>query len=63
VKPMPNPTPDMLNDDPIFDAIWEVIKHWDINVPDYYHGYMGGNGSHVALIYQAIMQATLKGKE
>lgn len=57
---MPNPTPEMLKDDPIFDAIWEVIKDWDINVPEYYSGYSGGNGSHVTLIYQAIMKAPLK---
>jgi len=59
-KSMPNPTFKMLNDDPIFDAIWEVIKDWDINVPEYYHGYSGATGSHVTLIYQAIMKAPLK---
>jgi hypothetical protein len=59
-KILPNPTPKMLNDDPIFDAIWEVIKEWDINVPEYYAGYMGGTGSHVTLIYDAIMKAKIK---
>lgn len=57
---MPNPTPEMLSGDPLFDAIWEVIKTWDINVPDYYHGYCGGNGSHVTLLYQAVMGALPK---
>lgn len=51
---MPTPTPEMLNNDPLFEAIWQTIKNWDINVPTYYYGYMSGTGSHVALIYQAI---------
>ena len=54
---LPNPTPQMLEGDPVFEAIWQVIKKWDINVPEYYHGYCSGNGSHVALIYNAIMSA------
>jgi hypothetical protein len=50
---MPNPTPcDLV--DPQFNAIWEVIKHWDINAMGYYQGYCGGNGSHVMLILQAL---------
>ena len=53
--PMPNPTPAMLNNDPLFDSIWETIKNWDINVPTHYVGYCGANGSHVALIYNAII--------
>jgi hypothetical protein len=61
-KPMPNPTPDMLNDDPIFDAIWSAIKDWDVNVPNYYVGYCGANGSHATLIYDAVMKAALKSK-
>lgn len=59
-KSMPNPTPEMLNNDPVFDAIWEVIKNWDINVPEYYRGYMGGTGSHVTLIYDALMKVLPK---
>ena len=46
---MPNPTEADLND-PVFEAIWQVIKSWDIKVPEYYDGYCGGNGSHVMLI-------------
>jgi hypothetical protein len=59
-KPMPNPTTIMLANDPIFDAIWEVIKKWDINVPEYYTGYCGGTGSHVTLIYDALMSVLPK---
>ena len=59
-KSMPNPTPQMLNNDPFFEAIWMAIKNWDINVPEYYNGYCGANGSHVAIIYEAIMKAIIK---
>ena len=50
---LPNPTKEELNS-PQFEAIWNVIKHWDINVPDYYSGYMSGNGSHVKLILDEL---------
>lgn len=50
---MPDPTPEML-EDPLFENIWSVIKTWDINVPNAYHGYMGANGSHAAMIYNNI---------
>jgi hypothetical protein len=52
-KELPNPTKEELNS-PQFEAIWNVIKHWDINVPDYYNGYMSGNGSHVKLILDEL---------
>lgn len=55
-KPMPNPTPQMLNNDPVFDAIWEVVKHWDIGASEYYQGYCCGTGSHVTLIYEALIK-------
>lgn len=55
MKDMPNPTPEQI-DDPVFLAIWEVIKHWDVNVPEYYSGYCGATGSHVMLIFNAIHQ-------
>ncbi len=56
ITAMPNPTPEMLAGDPLFDAIWSVIKHWDVNVPEYYGGYCGANGSHATLIYNAVKQ-------
>jgi hypothetical protein len=52
-KPMPNPTPDML-EHPVFEAIWQAIKSWDVNVPESYGGYCGANGSHAAIIFHAI---------
>lgn len=51
---MPNPTKDTLESDLIFEAIWQCIKSWDINVPEYYQGYCGANGSHVQLIVNAL---------
>lgn len=54
--PMPNPTPQQLHD-PAFNAIWQVIKSWDINVPAYYNGYCGANGSHVVLILNALKES------
>ena len=51
----PDPTPEMLTD-PRFNAIWNVIKRWDINVPDAYSGYMGATGNHVRAILDALPQ-------
>jgi len=53
MKKLPNPSNEDLND-PIFNSIWNIIKSWDINVPDYYKGYMSGNGSHVKLILDEV---------
>ena len=60
-KEMPNPTPEEVESDPLFQAIWEVVKSWDVNVPEYYSGYCGANGSHVALILNAIKQQSQSG--
>lgn len=48
-----DPTPEMLND-PVFNAIWDVIKVWDVNVPEEYLGYCGATGNHVRAILDAI---------
>ncbi len=56
IKPMPNPTQEQLSD-PTFEAIWNVIKTWDVNVPEYYQGYCGATGSHVMLILNALKTA------
>lgn len=37
-----------------FNAIWEAIKTWDINVPEEYEGYTGATGNHVMAILDAI---------
>lgn len=50
---LPNPTEHDLAD-PLFEAIWQATKTWDVNVPEYYRGYCGMNGSHVMLILDAI---------
>ncbi len=50
---MPNPTEAMLAD-PLWEAIWQTIKSWDVNVPEHYNGYCGANGSHATLIFNAI---------
>lgn len=52
----PDPTPEML-DDPRFEAIWQVIKSWDINVPAAYSGYCGATGNHVRAILDALGRA------
>jgi len=54
--PMPNPSLADL-DDPVFEAIWQTIKAWDVNVPAYYVGYCGANGSHAKLILDAVRAA------
>lgn len=37
-----------------FNAIWESIKSWDINVPEAYQGYCGATGNHVMHILFAL---------
>lgn len=39
---------------PEFEAIWQTIKTWDINVPSAYKGYCGATGNHVAAILDAL---------
>jgi hypothetical protein len=53
----PDPTPEMLANDPLFDAIWSAIKSWDISVPEAYAGYRGATGNHVRRIYDAVKSA------
>jgi hypothetical protein len=54
--PWPDPTPEMLKD-PEFEAIWQVIKTWDINVPRAYYGYCGATGNHVRAILDGLHRA------
>jgi hypothetical protein len=35
---------------PLFAAIWQRIKTWDINVPGVYAGYCGATGNHVVVV-------------
>lgn len=50
---MPKPTSfDLAN--MVFHAIYQTINSWDINVPEFYQGYCGGNQSHAKLIHDAI---------
>lgn len=50
----PDPTPEMLDNDALFDAIWETIKSWDVNVSAVYSGYCGASGNHARAIYDAV---------
>lgn len=56
--PWPDPTPEMLQSK-AFEAIWQKIKRWDVNVPDVYNGYCGVTGNHVRAILDAIQAAGL----
>jgi hypothetical protein len=47
-----DPTPEML-ENPVWNAIWDEIKTWDINVPTEYSGY-DVTGNHATAIYKAI---------
>jgi len=49
----PDPTPEDLAS-PEFEAVWQVIKDWDINVPEWYDGYTGAMGNHVMAILNAL---------
>jgi hypothetical protein len=44
---------EMINS-PLFEALWSVMRTWDINVPEAYSGYCGTTGSHVRAIIRAI---------
>lgn len=48
-----DPKPYMF-DDPVWNAIWQEMRGWDINVPDEYTGYTGVTGNHVTAIYLAV---------
>lgn len=39
---------------PLFNAIWDVIKKWDIGVDDEYTGYCNATGNHVCAIMDAV---------
>jgi hypothetical protein len=54
-----DPTPEMLSD-PLWNAIWNEIKTWDINVPTEYAGYCGATGNHATAIYLAIRRLSPK---
>lgn len=52
----PDPTPEMLDGDPLFEAIWQAIKEWDIS--RFSDGiYCGSTGNDVRHIYDRIKQA------
>jgi len=52
----PDPTPEMMKSFE-FNAIWDLIKTWDIGVPNVYCGYTGATGNHVCAILRAISKA------
>lgn len=50
---MPETTPADLVD-PIFNAIYEATKDWDVGAPKHHGGHTGMTGSHVMIIVNAI---------
>ncbi len=50
----PDPTPEMLKT-PEFEAIWQCIKNWDIEVVSG-DGYSSATGNHVRAILDALSQ-------
>lgn len=55
-----NPTPAQLAS-PEFEAVWQVIRTWDINVPGYDGKgmYSGAMGNHVVQILKALVPALI----
>lgn len=49
----PDPTPEML-ESPVFEAIWQVIRTWDVAVPGAYTGYTSATGNHVRAILDGV---------
>ena len=62
INPIPwsDPSPEDLRL-PEFEAIWQTIKTWDINVPEAYVGYCGASGNHVKAILDALRQIVEQG--
>ena len=52
LQSLPSPSDDEMNS-PEFNAIWDIIKNWDIKTQNS-NGYCGGNGSHVKLILDSL---------
>jgi hypothetical protein len=50
---MPSPSKEEMDSD-VFNAIWDIIKKWDIGYDEYYTGYTSGNGSHVKILIDAL---------
>jgi hypothetical protein len=50
------PTNEMF-ENPVWNAIWETIKTWDVGAPNAYRGYMGATGNHATAIFLAIQDA------
>ena len=44
---------------PEFEAIWDEIKLWDVNVPYAHVGYCGASGDHVYAILKALAARNL----
>lgn len=54
-----DPTPEML-DTPAFNAVWSVIKTWDICVPEVDGDlYSGATGNHVRAILDVLYEGDL----
>jgi hypothetical protein len=53
-KEKPSPSEDDLKN-PLFEPLFQLIKNWDIRVPEYDALYSSGNGSHVKMIMDAII--------
>ena len=58
----PDPTPEMLDGDPLFEAIWQAIKGWDISRHNdgVYSGPTGNDARH---IYDAVQSVLVKKDE
>lgn len=59
VTKYPDPTPEELQD-PLFEAIWQVIKGWDLSEEQKdgeNRGYMNAMGNHAAAILHAVQAA------
>lgn len=41
-------------DAPLFEAIWQAIRTWDVNVPGQYVGYCGATGNHAVAILDKV---------
>jgi hypothetical protein len=56
---LPDPTPADL-EDPVFNAIYEATKDWDVGAPKHHSGHTGMTGNHVMVILNAVRELRRK---
>ena len=43
-----------------FEALWEVMKGWDIGAKEYYSGHTGCMGNHIMIVLKALSKENVE---